>query len=213
MEYSGQQIRTVKSQIQVHNRFMLKETHKLSESIDFLAKMTGVIKRSLANKDLHVIPTRYLSRSSYLPLKRHLASQIPGRTWHTSYEAFQSLNDKSASTTVKEKFSHMLSCVKGMSVEKVSAVLDEFDTPKAMWEAVKLRMIEEERQKRGDSESLGAGDSESQCQSLGGGKGRKKKPRGPELFFADRIQGEGRRKIGDSLSRDVSIFGTLSSGR
>jgi crossover junction endonuclease MUS81 len=39
----------------------------------------------------------------------------------------------------------------------------------------------------------------------GKGKGKKKKEviRGKEMFFADRVQGEGRRKIGDALSREV----------
>jgi ERCC4-type nuclease len=43
MTYDGLQIMTAKSQIQVHNRFFLKETHKLAETIDFLATMTDVI--------------------------------------------------------------------------------------------------------------------------------------------------------------------------
>jgi crossover junction endonuclease MUS81 len=199
MEFSGLQIMTAKSQIQVHNRFILKETHKLSESIDFLATMTGVIKKRLAGADLHVIPTRYLSRSSYLPLRKHLKTLDPATVWHTSFEAYQSLNDKSASTTLRDKWARMLMCIKGMSAERTSAVLDEFETPRAMWDALKAHV----KAKRREAEGL---EGESLDSTTGAkGKGRAKaKVRGPDLFFADRIQGEGRRKIGDALSRDVS---------
>ena len=94
-------------------------------------------------------------------------------------------------------------CVKGVSAEKVSAIVDEFDTPKALWEALKARKEEEKRYfekvgRSGGDESLGSADDGKK------GKG-KAKHRGPELFFADRVPGEGRRKIGDALSKDVSL--------
>lgn len=205
MEFSGLQIMTAKSQIQVHNRFNLKETHKLSESIDFLATMTGVIKKRLAGSDLHIIPTRFLSRSSYLPLRRHLKTIDPDTVWHTSFEAYQDLNDKSASTTLRDKWARMLMCIKGMSAERTSAVLDEFETPRAMWDALKAHVRAKRREAaeqadRAESIELGATGAKGKAKA-------KAKARGPELFFADRVQGEGRRKIGDALSREVSSGG------
>lgn len=201
MEVSGLQIMTAKSQIQVHNGFFLKETHRLSESIDFLVTMTKVIKSQLERQDLYIIPTQYLSRSTYLPLKRSLKATDPETTFHTSFEAYQDLNDKSASMTLRDKFARMLLCIKGMSPERVSAVLDQFETPRELWEALVRRVREEEEWQRrngdqGDEDGLG-----------GVGKPKPKKKdarRGPELFFADRVQGDGRRKIGDALSREVS---------
>ena len=200
MEFSGLQIMTAKSQIQVHNRFILKETTKLAESIDFLATMTGIIKSHMNGKDLKVIPTRYLSRSSYLPLRQHLKMLEPDATYHTSFQAYQDLNDKSASCTLRDKWARMLLCVKGMSAERVSAVIDEFDTPRSMWEALKERV--KAAQKEAESQASTAGDSLGSASGVKQGKG-KAKVRGPELFFADRIKGEGRRKIGDALSREV----------
>lgn len=176
---------TAKSQIQVHNRFFLKETHRLSETIDWLVTMTGVITAQ-HNSILQMIPTRFLSRSSYSALQTHLRQTHPATKFLTSYQAYQDLNDKSASKTLREKFARMLMCVKGMSAERVSAVLDEFETPKAVWEAMKSR--EQEGQSQEGGESLG-------------GKGKKK--RGADMFFADRVKGEGRRKVGDALSKEV----------
>ena len=202
MEFNGLQIMTAKSQIQVINGFLLRETHKLSETIDFLVTMTQVITTSLIGSDLHVIPTRYLSRSSYGTLQAHLRKTRPDTTYLTSFQSYQDLNDKNASKTLKERFARMLLCVKGMSAERVSAVLDEFDTPRSLWEALKERRNEEEeyKQKLGAEHGLGGDVDETD------GKARKKKDkhRGPDMFFADRIKGDGRRKIGDALSKAVS---------
>jgi crossover junction endonuclease MUS81 len=197
MAYDGSQIMTAKSQIQVHNRFFLKETHKLSETIDFLAIMTEVIVEQHREFDLRVIPTRYLSRSSYGTLQAHLARTRPGERYLTSFQAYQDLNDKNASKTLRERFARMLLCVKGMSAERVSAVLDVWETPKGMWEGLKRTLGEE------------VGVEVEQGGSLEQGKEKKRKVRGPEVFFADMVKGEGRRKIGDALSRDVSDVAIL----
>ena len=84
----------------------------------------------------------------------------------------------------------MLLSVKGMSAERVSAILDTWETPRDIWDALKMRNIE--------AESL-VDEDESQ-------KRKKVKVRGPDLFFADTVQGEGRRKVGDALSKEVSLL-------
>ena len=75
----------------------------------------------------------------------------------------------------------MLLCIKGLSAEKVGAMLEKWDTPRALYESLKRRVEEEPV-----------------------GPPPTKKHRGPELFFADQFASEGRRKIGDALSREVS---------
>lgn len=205
MEYNGLQIQTAKSQIQVHNRFFLKETHKLSETIDFLCTMTKVIQTSLAGKELRVIPTKYLSRPTYSALQARLRGGTNG-DYLTSFEAYQALNDKSASITLKDKFARMLMCVKGMSAEKVAAVLDVWETPRAMWEDLRGEEKRFKLEARA-REAAGAlhGDGQGEGNKENKGKGKKKEVvRGKEMFFADRVKGEGRRKIGDALSREVS---------
>jgi crossover junction endonuclease MUS81 len=192
MQYDGKQIMTAKSQIQVHNRFFLKETTKLSQTIDFLVTMTNAIRSSLVRTDLHVIPTRYLSRSTYQALQTHLRRISPANTYLTSFEAYQDLNDKNASRTLKVAFGRMLLSVKGMSAERVSAILDIWETPMEMWEAVKARKVAAKSEVEAESRAVN-GDS----------KAKKSKVRGPDLFFADMVKGEGRRKIGDALSKEV----------
>lgn len=178
MQYQGKQIMTAKSQIQVINNFFLKETVKLSDTIDYLVVMTKVIKELVG--DLHVIPSKYLSRTTYASLQVKLRAAYPDTVFLTSYEAYQVLNKKSNLRTVKEYLARMLLVVKGMSPERVSAVLDVWETPKSLYESMKTR----------HAQGIIV-------------DGRKK--RGPELMFADMVPGVGRRKIGDALSKAVSI--------
>lgn len=179
MEFNGKQIMTAKSQIQVVSGFFLKETHKLADTIDFLVTMTNVVSGLV--RDLHAIPSRHVSRTSYAALQRRLREEHPGKAFLSSFEVYQSLNDKSAARTVYEGLGRMLLCVKGMSPEKVSAILDCWDTPRALYEAMVSRHAQ-------------------------GVVGEGRKRRGPELMFADEVPGEGRRKIGDVLSRAVSAY-------
>ena len=86
-------------------------------------------------------------------------------------------------------FGRMLLSVKGMSAERVSAILDTWETPRDIWDALQNR----------NQATVSLGENETQ------GK-KKTKVRGPELYFADEVQGEGRRKVGDALSKEVSVF-------
>lgn len=179
MEFNGKQIMTAKSQIQVMNGFFLKETHKLSDTIDFLATMTEVIVAS--HHDLKIIPSKYLSRTTYSSLQAKLRKAHPDRAFLTSFDAYQALNDKSAARTVRETLGRMLLCIKGMSPERVSAFLERWDTPRALYEAMVARHTQ-------------------------GTLGQGSKAHKPESFFADQVTGEGRNKVGEALSREVRLL-------
>jgi crossover junction endonuclease MUS81 len=191
---------TAKSQIQVHARFFLKETHKMAETIDFLATVTNVIKSLHARTDLYMIPSQYISRTTYPALQSKLRT-IPGdersisnskKEFLIGFEVFQQLNDKTKSQTIREKWGRMILSIRGMSVEKASVVLDEWDTPRSLWEELKAhedtQVVEEEDD---------------------GKKKAKKKVRGKDMFFADKHNGDFRKNIGDALSRTVSVFGLI----
>ena len=224
MEYNGLQIQTAKSQIQVHNQFFLKETHKLAETVDFLCTMTRVIQGIFKDKELRVIPTKYLSRPTYKALQDRLRASDEsagssakgqghnhngGGGYLTSFEAYQALNDKSASSTLKDKFARMLMCVKGMSAEKVASVLDVWDTPRAMWDDLKAHEKKYKAEAKVRAAAAVAQETELAAAEAAGrkgkGKGKKEVVRAKEMFFADTVKGEGRRKIGDALSREVSV--------
>lgn len=179
MQFFGKAILTAKSQIQVINGFFLKETHQLNDTIDYLVTMTNVIKR--LSRDLKVIPSRHLHRNSYTAFQKHLRKAYPHETFLTSFDAYQAMNKKSSAKTVREYLARMLLRIKGMSPERVSAVLDVWETPRELFEAM--------RERHGQG-------------LLYNGK----KARGPELMFADQVPGEGRRKIGNALSQEVRWY-------
>lgn len=87
----------------------------------------------------------------------------------------------------------MLLCVKQMSSERVAACLCHWQTPREIYEWVRDRRLEAQAEK----DAAGA-------DPVGPPQKGRKKVRGLELVFADTVQGEGRQKIGDQLSRDVS---------
>lgn len=88
----------------------------------------------------------------------------------------------------------MMLCVKQMSSERVAACLNHWKTPRELHEWLR------------EQERLAAAqeDDPSRSSVASPAKGRKK-IRGIDMIFADTVQGEGRQKIGDQMSRDVSI--------
>jgi crossover junction endonuclease MUS81 len=95
----------------------------------------------------------------------------------------------------------MLLCVKQMSSERAAASLSHWQTPRELYEWVRDKRLEAEAEEDADAAATAAGPQQ---------KGRKK-VRGVELVFADTVQGEGRQKIGDQLSRDVGHVPACSS--
>jgi crossover junction endonuclease MUS81 len=169
--------------------FFLKETHKLSETIDFLRVLHENIVESLAGRQLYILPERYISRSTYVKLQDQLKESHPRDPFHVTFETFQAINGKNANQTTADVWAKMLLCIKGMSAEKVGAIIRVFPTARSFW----AEFIE--RKKEWEMEMAEAGT---------------KKVRELELFFADAVQGEGRQKIGDALSREVSARGSGS---
>lgn len=92
----------------------------------------------------------------------------------------------------------MLLCVKQMSAERAAGFLTLWQTPRELHEWLREQEgVHAEREK--------AEEDFSRSSAAPQAKGRNKKVRGVEMVFADSVQGEGRRKIGDQLSKDVSL--------
>lgn len=193
-ETSALQIATAKSQTQIVNGFYLKETHKLSETIEFLRLVTENIQEILANKQIRVIPERHVTRATYLAIQSSLQQEHPDKLFHTTFETFQSINSKSSNLTTAETFPRLLMCVKGMSNERVAAMVKTWPTCRDMWDAYRKREKSWKEEKRKEELELNMGIVKKKADRL----------RDLELFFADALSGDGRQKIGDALSREVS---------
>ncbi|KAJ6469446.1 restriction endonuclease type II-like protein [Mycena sanguinolenta] len=198
MEEWGPQIKTALSSTAVVDGFLCNETKNVEDTIAFLATVTEELRRSHARKDLFVIPTHMIRRHSYLDLQKYLRANHPARCYVTSFKDFQALNSKSAHTTVRDTWARMLLCVKGMSAEKVGAVVDRWDTPRALWQA--FRAAQETEQ---EALAVEAAAADVLAAGPAKGKGRKKKSALPEARLM--LQGVGgaeggARAIGQALS-------------
>jgi len=176
------QIATAKSQTQIVSGFFLKETHKLSETIDFLRVLHENIVDTLQGQQLSILPEKYISRPTYVKLQSELRELYPQDAFHITFETFQAINGKSANQTTADVWARMLLCIKGMSAERVGAIIKTYPTARSFWSAFVARKADWDREKA---------------------QAGTKKVRDIELFFADVVQGEGRQKIGDALSREV----------
>lgn len=136
MRKFGPQIQTALSSSQVVDGFFVERTSGLTASIDYLAAMDGMIRRIYEHRDLSVMPSALISRSSFLSTRDELQSKSPSASMLTSFEAFQALNSKSGGLTSKEIFGKMLLCVKGMSAEKVREVLAVYSTMRELTDAL-----------------------------------------------------------------------------
>ncbi|CCF48286.1 hypothetical protein NDA11_003958 [Ustilago hordei] len=129
------QIQTALSSSQVVDGFFVERTSGLIASIDYLAAMDRIVRKIYERRDLSVIPSAVISRSSFLQTRDELQKKLPSASILTSFEAFQALNSKSAGLTSTEVFGKMLLCIKGMSAEKVREMLTIYSTLRQLTEA------------------------------------------------------------------------------
>ncbi|KAI9831560.1 MAG: hypothetical protein M1819_004790 [Sarea resinae] len=121
---------------QVVNGYFVKKTQKLDDTIQYLARMTTMLKTLYENKPLHIIPTRILSPPTYLPLLTHLRTTTPLPTHpHITFPAFSSLASKSESLTLRDVFLKMLMCTRGLTGDKALEVQKHWPTPRAFSQA------------------------------------------------------------------------------
>ncbi|KZO91964.1 restriction endonuclease-like protein [Calocera viscosa TUFC12733] len=183
-------INTALSRTQVVDEFQVKETSSQQETIEFLANMHLAIQTILTGQSLYVLPSSALSRPTYMAFQAHLRESEPDIEYLPSWSDFQNLNGKNATRTVGETWARMQLCIKGLSAERVSKLLEHYRTPRELWEAY----CEAENIEALAAQS--AGDV-----TPGKGKG-KKKASGPKTMLSE-LGGEGRRKITDAMSQKV----------
>ncbi|KAJ7698591.1 hypothetical protein B0H17DRAFT_1328496 [Mycena rosella] len=184
-EAYGTAISTAVSSTQVVDGFMVKETKNIEDTFAYLAGLTEELDRAHQAYD----------RS------KHLRKKYPQRCYVTSFADYQTLNTKSGFTTVRDTWTRMLLCVKGMSLEKVGAVVARWDTPRALWEAFRAAQMEELH-----AQAREAAAEEAATAGPGKGKGKKKKSAVPEARMM--LQGVGGaeggvRAIGPALSGKI----------
>ncbi|POR31279.1 Crossover junction endonuclease MUS81 [Tolypocladium paradoxum] len=114
---------------QVVNGYFVKRTAKMDETIKYLSRLTGMLKRDYERKSLKVIPTQILTAQNYLPLLNHLRDREPWGGYYISYPAFASLASKSEMMTLRDVFLKMLMTTRGVTGERALEIQKRWKTP------------------------------------------------------------------------------------
>lgn len=148
------------------------------------------------DEPLWIIPHRDIHRDTFNRLQRDLALTNPRKTILTFYKSFCLLNAKSTFQVARECFAKQLLCIRGMSAERVSFVVEEYGTIRALWEAFRQARMDEERAILAEAAERIALVGHSNK-----GKSKKSDIVKAELLLAD--LGKGRRRIGKELSSKI----------
>ena len=120
---------------QVVDGFFVKKTQKLDDTIRYLARMTTLLKSLYEHKTLLVLPSRFLSPQTHLPLMKALREKQPASNVGITFPSFSSLVSKSESLTLRDVFLKMLMCTRGVSGDKALGIQKEWKTPREFMEA------------------------------------------------------------------------------
>ncbi|KAG9126548.1 Crossover junction endonuclease mus81 [Ceratobasidium sp. 392] len=189
-----EQINTALSSTQVIDRFFLKETSSIEDTLDYLSGLHKTILMIHKDQPLHIIPPQLIKRHRFLALKRELDSSKSGATYHTTYSSYQILNRKNGFYTLQDNMARILQCIRGLSEEKISALIERYPTPRSLYEAFKEAEVRQSTWENPTSSQVGAK-----------GKGKKTAKSGaplPENMLAE-LEEQGRRKIGSALSKHI----------
>ncbi|KAF8610500.1 hypothetical protein BDV93DRAFT_601499 [Ceratobasidium sp. AG-I] len=183
------QINTALSSTQVIDRFFLKETRNIEDTLYYLSGLHKTIVDLHKDKPLYIIPPHLVRRYDFLALKKHLRRIQPERTYHTTYSSYQNLNRKNGFYTLQDCMARMLQCIRGLSEEKIAALLEHYPTPRSLFEAFR------------EAEAAMSSQPEPAA-SKGKGKAKQAGAQSPQLILTE-LGGVGRRKLGPALSRVI----------
>ncbi|KAG9241472.1 hypothetical protein BJ878DRAFT_520612 [Calycina marina] len=134
---------------QVVEGYFLKRTGNLDATIKYLAIMTKMLQNDIyKGMELHVIPSRVITATNYLPMLQHLRTMNPGTYYHITYCALGSLVSKSSALTLRDVYLKMLMCIRGVTGEKALEIQKIWKTPVEFAEAYEQYGNDEESKKQ-----------------------------------------------------------------
>ncbi|RHZ64173.1 hypothetical protein Glove_326g198 [Diversispora epigaea] len=129
VEFGMDAVKTAMSSIQMLNGYFLKRTANIDQSIDYLVRMTKMLKNIYENKTLYAIPDNAIYRNTFLKMKQNLTLLHPDRNHHVTYSSYCDLNSKSRNLTLKDTFIKMIMTIKGISADKAAEIIKKYPTP------------------------------------------------------------------------------------
>ncbi|KAG0183365.1 Crossover junction endonuclease mus81 [Apophysomyces sp. BC1034] len=154
--FGMQAIQTVMSSTQVVDGFFLKRTNTIDDTIDYLVSVTKMVKKLYQNTTLYRIPEHLVCRQDFLHLKETYGSSST-EAFVVTYPLYNRLNSKYGTSMLQDLYMRMLMTIRGVSVEKASALIKVYPTPRKLLEAMKAvdedegKMLAKEATKNGIS--------------------------------------------------------------
>lgn len=121
--------------MQVVNGYFVKQTAKLDDTIQYLARMTKTLKSIYERQDIHVLPATHFEREPMATVMDHARKTSPGTLYGMTFSVFAAMCDKSESMTLRDVYLRMLMCTRGVTGEKAVEIQKIWPTPRAFLEA------------------------------------------------------------------------------
>jgi ERCC4-type nuclease len=151
-EFGRDRIRSAMSLTQILNDIRVERTQNMDDTVALLTSIhRRIVKKYevnnvkvivvklfveyLQNSDLYVIPDDWLSRGNCLNVRKQLESR-DGHAYHVSYEAYCEMNSKSKQHTIREVWFKQLTCIRGLTVEKASLMVEQYPTMRSFAQAL-----------------------------------------------------------------------------
>ena len=126
-------IKTCISMNTTYSGFHTMRTKDPEQTIALISDLTNLINKFYSSKTLLVLEPRSLStQEEYKQLLSTMRAEFSDKEVVYSYNTFNEIMGKTALTSVREMFIRFLMTLRGVSLEKASAIQAHFKTPRAL---------------------------------------------------------------------------------
>lgn len=121
-----------------YSGFHTMRTKDPNETMTLISDLTNLINKNYSGKTLLVLEPRSLgTQEEYKQLLHTMRTEFSDKEVVYSYNTFNEILGKTSLTTVREMFIRFLMAVRGVSLEKASAIQSHYKTPRALIAAYK----------------------------------------------------------------------------
>ncbi|KAG2175711.1 hypothetical protein INT43_001358 [Umbelopsis isabellina] len=142
LRFGQSAIQTALAKTQVVDGFFVKHTASIDESIEYLERLTNLVKATyevhiymIHAKTIYQIPSSAVDKSDYIVMKRYFNSKSSDQSHLISYSLFNQLSSKSGTLTLEDMFARFLMTIRGVSAEKAFELKKTFQTPYMLMKA------------------------------------------------------------------------------
>lgn len=126
-------IKTCISMNTTYSGFHTMRTKDPDQTLALISDLTNLINKLYSSKTLLVLEPRSLStQEEYKQLLGTMRAEFSDKEVVYSYNTFHEIMGKTALTSVREMFIRFLMTVRGVSLEKASAIQAQYKTPRAL---------------------------------------------------------------------------------